>query len=112
MMKDRFDFDNVGKRMPYTVPDGFFKEMEDNVLNSVACRRTEEKRVFRLSRRVKAGMAATAVASVVLAFVLSTGGHEPRHTDFAEVEKAFCNLSPEDQMYMLSVYQEDVFMEE
>lgn len=23
MMKDRFDFDKVGKRMPYTVPDGF-----------------------------------------------------------------------------------------
>lgn len=111
-MKDRFDFEKVGKKMPYTVPDGFFKEMEDNVMQEINRRSGKEKRPFRLSWRIKAGAAATAVASVVIALVLSVGAHEPRHTDFADVEKAFCNLSPDDQMYLLSVYQEDEFMEE
>lgn len=31
----RFDFKQVGKRMPYTTPDGFFKDMEKNILEAV-----------------------------------------------------------------------------
>ena len=31
----RFDFKQVGKRMPYTTPDGFFKDMEKNILETV-----------------------------------------------------------------------------
>lgn len=27
-MEKKFDFNSVGKRMPYRVPDGFFAEME------------------------------------------------------------------------------------
>ena len=28
----KFNFDQVGKRMPYSTPEGFFKEMEANIL--------------------------------------------------------------------------------
>lgn len=28
----KFDFDQVGKRMPYSTPEEFFKEMEANIL--------------------------------------------------------------------------------
>ena len=31
----KFDFKQVGKRMPYTTPDGFFKDMEKNILEAV-----------------------------------------------------------------------------
>ena len=31
----KFDFDKVGKRMPYSTPEGFFKEMEANILEQV-----------------------------------------------------------------------------
>ncbi len=31
----KFDFDQVGKRMPYSTPEGFFKEMEANILEQV-----------------------------------------------------------------------------
>lgn len=34
-MKADFDFDKVGKRMPYTVPDDFFTEMENNIWKEV-----------------------------------------------------------------------------
>ena len=30
-MKEDFDFDRVGKRLPYTAPDGFLDDMENNV---------------------------------------------------------------------------------
>ena len=34
MNKD-FDFDKVGKRMPYQVPDSFFAQLESNVMQEV-----------------------------------------------------------------------------
>ena len=34
MNKD-FDFDKVGKRMPYQVPDCFFDQLESNVMQEV-----------------------------------------------------------------------------
>ena len=34
----KFDFGKVGKRMPYSTPEGFFKEMEANILEQVCPR--------------------------------------------------------------------------
>lgn len=34
-MKEDFDFDRVGKRLPYTAPDGFLDDMENNVWETV-----------------------------------------------------------------------------
>lgn len=31
----KFDFKQVGRRMPYTTPDGFFKDMAKNILEAV-----------------------------------------------------------------------------
>ena len=30
-MKKEFDFDDIGKKIPYRVPEGFFDEMQRNV---------------------------------------------------------------------------------
>ena len=32
---EKFDFDKVGKRMPYSTPEDFFKDMETNILEAV-----------------------------------------------------------------------------
>ena len=37
-MDNRFDFDKIGKRMPYTVPDGFFDELERSVRSGIAAK--------------------------------------------------------------------------
>ena len=42
-MKQTFDFKQIGKQMPYRVPNGFFQEMERNVLDAVAEKATERK---------------------------------------------------------------------
>ena len=34
-MDTKFDFQQVGKRMPYSAPDGFLKDMETHVLEAV-----------------------------------------------------------------------------
>lgn len=32
-MESNFDFNKIGKRMPYTTPDGFFDSLETDILN-------------------------------------------------------------------------------
>ena len=31
-MEQNYDFNKIGKQMPYTVPDGFFSKLEDSVM--------------------------------------------------------------------------------
>ena len=49
-MKEDFDFDRVGKRLPYTAPDGFLDDMENNVWETVKLEMlpSKPKRNFRL----------------------------------------------------------------
>ena len=45
-MNKEFDFNEVGKRMPFRTPDGFFERMQAETLKRVA----EEKRKKKLYR--------------------------------------------------------------
>ena len=104
-MEKKFDFNSMGKRMPYKTPEGFLDEMEANVWKEVQHElpQTHKRTTFRL--RVFAGAMAVA-ASIALLLVLN-----PFQTDnFSHVERAFANLTEEDQAYMLAVYQEDIFI--
>lgn len=141
-MEKEFDFDKIGKRMPYQTPDDFFDEMEENIWNEVRgdllgtaesadlqdmtddaglqnlpgkAEQIALKPKRRNSRlRILVGVLSIA-ASIALVLILY-----PRHSQtpqqpvdgLAQVEKAFSNLAPEDQAYMLQVYQEDVFINE
>ena len=104
-MEKKFDFNSMGKRMPYKTPEGFLDEMEANVWKEVQheLTQTHKRTTFRL--RVFAGAMAVA-ASIALLLVLN-----PFQTDsFSRVERAFANLTEDDQAYMLAVYQEDIFI--
>ncbi|MDO4165200.1 MAG: hypothetical protein Q4D56_12590 [Bacteroides sp.] len=106
-MEKNFDFDRIGKRMPYTTPTGFFDQMEDNVWKEIqreeAVRRHKRK-LFRLRSII--GMTAVA-ASIALLLVFHPGRQD---SGLLQVEQAFANLSNEDQTYMLEVYQDDIFI--
>ena len=104
-MEKKFDFNSMGKRMPYKTPEGFLDEMEANVWKEVQHElpQTHKRTTFRL--RVFVGAMAVA-ASIALLLVLN-----PFQTDsFSRVERAFANLTEDDQAYMLAVYQEDIFI--
>ena len=111
-MEKIFDFEQVGKRMPYTVPDGFFDEIEENVIKEV---RSEGLEVREYPKRRKTltiticSIMAIAVA-VALFFVVQPLLPKSNVDDFASVELAFNNLSTDDQDFLIQVYEDDLFI--
>ena len=109
-MKEDFDFDRVGKRLPYTAPDGFLDDMENNVWETVKLEMlpSKPKRNFRLWYSVTGGLVA---ASIALLVVFNLFPYDSSNS-FEDVEKAFANLSSSDQDYLFATYQYDLFMNE
>lgn len=101
----------VGKRMPYSVPDGFFESLEENVMREVTTNASSTKKpTNRFTRWLTRGAVAAAIAGIV-----AFGGYKlafkANATDsFAAVEQAFDNLNEEDQEFLLEVYQDDYFI--
>ena len=42
-MDKTFDFNTIGKRMPYAVPDGFFEKMEEDVMQDIKAENDRER---------------------------------------------------------------------
>ena len=110
-MEQNYDFSKIGKQMPYTVPDGFFDKLEENVMNEVKAQPARKKAtVIRLAIRAAIAVAACIAMFLVVKKVLPQG-QDAVADDFENVELAFNNLSTEDQDYLLEVYQEELFLE-
>ena len=121
-MDTNFDFGKVGKRMPYSTPEGFFKEMEANILEQVKDDKPKPVRIQPKKRplmKVIWAAAMAVAASVAVLLVLNidfAASHSslPSQADneLQAVDQAFAQLSSADQDYLLNVYQEDVFLDE
>ena len=117
---EKFDFGKVGKRMPYSTPDDFFKDMEANILNAVKDDTPQPVRIAPRKRSlIRAIWVATLAASVAVLLILhidftDNPSAQPSSTEngILAVDQAFSQLSPADQVYLLDVYQEDVFLNE
>ena len=119
---EKFDFSKVGKRMPYSTPDDFFKEMEANILEQVKNDKPAPVRIQPKKRSLMKVIwtAAIAVAaSVAVLLVLNIDFAAPHSSlpsqadnEMQAVDQAFAQLSSADQAYLLNVYQEDVFLDE
>lgn len=120
-MKQTFDFKQIGKRMPYRVPNGFFQEMERNVLDAVAEKAAERKSAMAERKPLQAKRfvftrlakyaAAVAASVVVLLAVNVKFFYVAAPTDMQDVEAAFDQLSLSDQECLVELYQEDVFLD-
>ena len=118
----KFDFDQVGKRMPYSTPEGFFKEMEANILEQVKNDKPAPVRIQpkkRSLRKVIWTAAIAVAASVAVLLVLNIDFAAPHsslppqaNNEMQAVDQAFAQLSSADQAYLLNVYQVDVFLDE
>ena len=136
----RFDFKQVGKRMPYTTPDGFFKDMEKNILEAVKDDTPQAVKIQPQSVKVQlkkrpvfkmiwaAAIAVAASVAVLLVLnidfsaadsslamhssLVSSHSSQPSQakSELEQVDQAFAQLSEADQAYLLDVYQEDVFL--
>ena len=114
-MEQNYDFSHIGKQMPYTVPDGFFDKLEENVMKELkeAGAPTGESRKARIVRMAVRAVIAVA-ACIALLFIVKKAlpqGSDTTTDDFENVELAFNNLSTDDQDYLLEVYQEEQFLD-
>ena len=113
MMEQNFDFSKIGKQMPYTVPDGFFDELEENVMREVKVQpaKKDKAKTIRMAIRAALAVAACLALFLIVKKNLPQGNDNTITDDFENVELAFNNLSMEDQDYLLEVYQEEQFMD-
>lgn len=110
----QFDFEQVGKRMPYNVPDGFFDKFEADVMKDVRGQKDDVRegvnrnKAMRIALRAAIAVAAAlALFFVVRATLLQSEPVLASADDFESVELAFNNLSTEDQDFLIQVYEED-----
>lgn len=100
-MERNFDFDKIGKRMPYATPDAFFDSLETDIL-----KRSKTKSHKSVIITLSSLAAAACIASVVL---LSDIFDKPQ-VGIENVDTAFASLSEQDQDFLLDVYSDDVFI--
>lgn len=108
-MEHKFDFDKIGKRMPYSVPSGTFEEIEHNV-TSVLNRRKKRKNMVHLLRW---GAGLAVAASIALLIVVRPTAPAPSTNSddmLAKIDLADANLSEADREYLLEIYNDDIFI--
>jgi len=106
-MEKDFDFANVGRKMPYRVPEGFFGQMEATLMDEVKGNRKKAGVMKYVLTSLVAFAAAIALFVVIQKNIL---GDRENMGSFESVEIAYGNLTNEDQEYLMQVYEDDLFL--
>ncbi|MBP3382491.1 MAG: hypothetical protein J6K78_01095 [Tidjanibacter sp.] len=101
-MKEFKEIDNIGKRLPYTTPEGFFEGQRATIMARVADR-THKSHTLR--RGTVALWAAAVAASVVIAAVVAT---IPDRTP--SFDQMLAQLTDEQCNSLVASYTHDVFL--
>lgn len=127
-MTNEYNLDRVGKKMPYQMPEGFFEQMQANVLAEVekeemakaaqAVTLQVEMKHRHKAKLVRLYVAAASIAACVCLAVLvgrsfwSADSAAPQHSaaSVASVDKAYDNLSNEEQQELNATYANDVYL--
>lgn len=110
-MDKKFDFSQVGKKMPYTMPDRFLDNMEEEVMARVKVMNVKKRRHKTMALRwvMYAASAAACIILTITTFLPKSYSAE----EWSEKELcAFDQLPADDQDYILEVYDDDVFLNE
>lgn len=103
---ESYNFDKIGKKIPYRVPDTFFDELENTIMIEVQ-KRQNKRNILKIFYR-----SVVVAATIALLMIVGGSGTKNDKTDFAEIAQAFDNLSEADQTYLLEIYQDDIFINE
>lgn len=107
MGKD-FDFDEIGKREPYVVPEGFFVNLQEKIERETISKRKHRVISWRAVITGAASLAATIAIVLTVGLSLSDTGSNGHSIE--DVEECFSRLCEADQQFLLETYQEDVFL--
>lgn len=106
-MAQKFDFNDIGKRMPYTKPEKTFGEMEAHVFTILKKDRqaVHKRRILRWGS-ISGIATAACVALLLMIKPLPAVQNDP----LTQIDLAFGNLSEADQEYLVEIYHEDFFL--
>ena len=114
-MEKTFDFEKIGNRMPYSVPDDFFTKLEESVMDEVKVQKSEATALPERNKTVIIAIRSllAIAAAVALFFVVQptlTKNDTISVDGYASVELAFNNLSSDDQDFLVAVYENEEFI--
>jgi len=123
MTNKEFDFNKIGKQMPYTTPDGFFDKLEDEIWTEMkddfqkqkndktaVKTKLQERKPAKLRLLMRSVLAVA--ASIALVLVIHMNFSKSNNASINDVDQAFSQLTTDDQAYLLNIYQDDVFINE
>lgn len=120
----------LNKRLPYSVPDGFFDVMEANVMAKIkadaeagtsvgddkADTQMWDKRYRKTIKRpctISLSFLAMAASLLLLFTILPKSTKTAQQTnDMESIDKAFSQLSTDDQTFLMEVYDDDMFLDD
>jgi hypothetical protein len=76
-MKDKIDFDKIGKNSSYEVPEGFFENISQRTLQKIKAREHKQQKILFLTKI----LGATASLAILLTIAFIFKGTDPKITD-------------------------------
>ena len=120
----------LNKRLPYSVPDGFFDVMEANVMakikadaeagTSVGDDKADTqmlnkryRKTIKRTRTISLSILAMAASLLLLFTIFPKSTKTAQQTnDMESIDKAFSQLSTDDQTFLMEVYDDDMFLDD
>lgn len=122
--------EKLNKRLPYSVPDGFFDVMEASVMAKIKAdaeagtsvdddkadtqmRDKQYRKTMRRTRTISLSILAMAASLLLLFTIFSQSTKTAQQTnDMESIDKAFSQLSTDDQTFLMEVYDDDMFLDD
>ena len=118
----------LNKRLPYSVPDGFFDVMEANVMAKIKAdaginvggdkadtqmRDKQYRKTTTHTRTISLSILAMAASLMLLFTIFSQSTKTVQQTNGMEsIDKAFSQLNTNDQAFLMEIYDDDMFLDD
>ena len=118
----------LNKRLPYSVPDGFFDVMEANVMAKIKAdaginvggdkadtqmRDKQYRKTTTHTRTISLSILAMAASLLLLFTIFSQSTKTAQQTNGMEsIDMAFSQLNTDDQAFLMEIYDDDMFMDD
>ena len=120
--------EKLNKRLPYSVPDGFFDVMEANVMAKIKAdaginvggdkadtqmRDKQYRKTTTHTRTISLSILAMAASLLMLFTIFSQSTKTVQQTNGMEsIDKAFSQLNTDDQAFLMEIYDDDMFLDD
>ena len=120
--------EKLNKRLPYSVPDGFFNVMEANVMAKIKAdaginvggdkadtqmRDKQYRKTTTHTRTISLSILAMAASLLLLFTIFSQSTKTAQQTNGMEsIDMAFSQLNTDDQAFLMEIYDDDMFLDD